>query len=290
MKKLLYLLFLLPGLAKAQGSGVEGFFSADATTTPTGPSVCTVADPDAQKFVTAARLSDCTVAGAVNQLVVSLKQNNLWNKIAALYPYASDGVLKTREEQHRYNLKDTAAFKITWSSSGGTVVHSSAGVTFNGANCGATGLIPATHLTLNDVHLAVYHSGATSAGHVMGAANSASAELLLSTHYHFDAYNATTGQGRVFPGGGAVSAFAIGTRTSATSFAIYKNGSIIGAAGTTSGGTQPTVEVLVGKSSGSGTAHTSALNSIGAGLSAAEVATFSTIVNQYQATLNRNVY
>ena len=83
-------------------------------------------DADAQSFFTASGITDLTQKNAVNQLVLDLKSANIWNKMKALYP-----VVGGNATSHSYNLKNTSAYQLTFSS-GWT--HSSTGMLPNGAN------------------------------------------------------------------------------------------------------------------------------------------------------------
>ena len=44
-------------------------------------------DPDAQAFLTATGITDATISGAINTLVLNLKGFNLWSKMYAVYPF-----------------------------------------------------------------------------------------------------------------------------------------------------------------------------------------------------------
>ncbi len=43
-------------------------------------------DTDAQAFLTAAGITDPTISGAINTLVVQMKADNIWTKMKAIYP------------------------------------------------------------------------------------------------------------------------------------------------------------------------------------------------------------
>ena len=87
-------------------------------------------DPDAEAFLLAAEITDDTEISAINQLVIDLKNNNLWTKMRAVYPFVG-GTSTT----HKFNLKDPrdldVAYRLTFS---GGIVHSSTGVLPNGTN------------------------------------------------------------------------------------------------------------------------------------------------------------
>lgn len=85
-------------------------------------------DADATLFLTAAAITDATITSAIQQLVIDLKNNGVWTKSKAIYPFVG-GTAAT----HRWNLKDArsvdAAFYIVFS---GGITHSSTGALFNG--------------------------------------------------------------------------------------------------------------------------------------------------------------
>ena len=110
-------------------------------------------DPDAQAFITAAGLTDNTQKTAINQLVLSLKANNIWSKMKAIYPFVG-GTAST----HKWNLKDPrdldAAFRLVFN---GGWTHSSTGALPNGTNAYAdTKLNDNNNLSLNNAHISVY--------------------------------------------------------------------------------------------------------------------------------------
>jgi hypothetical protein len=109
-------------------------------------------DPDAQAFIDATGITDETQKTAVNDLVVGLKDDSLWTKMVAVYPFVG-GTADT----HKYNLKDPrdldAAYRITWN---GTVTHNSNGITGDASTAyGDTHLLDST-LGNSDKHFSVY--------------------------------------------------------------------------------------------------------------------------------------
>lgn len=61
-------------------------------------------DSDALSFILATNISNNSKRQSINDLVISLKTNDLWEKFLAIYPFVSDGINKQRIEQHKYNL------------------------------------------------------------------------------------------------------------------------------------------------------------------------------------------
>ena len=115
-------------------------------------------DSDAQAFFDAAGITDGTEQIAVNNLVLDFKNDGLWSKMGAIYPFVG-GTATT----HKYNLKDPrdldAAFRLDFN---GGWTHSSTGATPNGS----TGYAD-THfkeLTQNDTSFGVYSRTQIAAG------------------------------------------------------------------------------------------------------------------------------
>lgn len=96
-------------------------------------------DADAVKFTTATGVTGSNL-NAVDSLVKWLKDSSVWSKLQVVYP-----VIGGTAARHAYNLKDTAAFKLTFS---GTWTHSSTGMKPNGSTGYAnTGWNPNTQIT-----------------------------------------------------------------------------------------------------------------------------------------------
>lgn len=108
-------------------------------------------DPDAQAFITAAGITDNTQKTAINTLVLSLKSNNIWTKMKAIYPMVG-GTATT----HKYNLKNpldtNAAFRLVFT---GGMTHSSTGVLFNGVNSYANTFLNDSVINLSG-HISFY--------------------------------------------------------------------------------------------------------------------------------------
>lgn len=110
-------------------------------------------DADAQAFLTAAAITDPTISGAINTLVVQMKADNIWSKMRAVYPMVGGTA-----NSHKFNLKDPrdldAAFRIVFN---GGWTHSNNGATPNGTNGFAdTKLLGRTDLTTNNSGIGIY--------------------------------------------------------------------------------------------------------------------------------------
>lgn len=120
-------------------------------------------DVNAKLFIDNVGLTNFTHKIDINNLVLNLKTNNLWNKFVAIYPLIG-GTATT----HKYNLKDPqdldASFRLVFS---GGITHDSNGVTGNGTNGYArTNVIPSTHLSLNNSSGFVYSRTNTAGAYV----------------------------------------------------------------------------------------------------------------------------
>jgi len=126
-------------------------------------------DPDAQAFLTAASITDATISGAINTLVVQMKADNIWIKMKAIYPLVG-GTAST----HKWNLKDprdlNAAYRLQFF---GGVTHNANGITSNGVNAYAdTFLNDLTHLGNDNKSISMYIRNVLIVGSPMGIINS----------------------------------------------------------------------------------------------------------------------
>lgn len=116
----------------------------------------TVTDADAFNFVEAAVILDVTQQTAINNLVLGLKANNLWNKMQALYPFVGGTAFS-----HKFNLKDPRdaddAFRIQFF---GSVTHNNLGVSSSAAGYGDTKFVPTSRFVniSSSIHAAIFVS------------------------------------------------------------------------------------------------------------------------------------
>lgn len=136
----------------AQGSRVVG----DTNSLPQ------VLNPNTIAFADRLRINGYTMSrtelDALNNLVVGLVVNGIWDKCNAIYPFIG-GTAAT----NKFNLKDprdvNAAFRLNFV---GGWTHTANGSQGNGTTGYAdTFLTPSTTLTLNDTHLSIYSRTST---------------------------------------------------------------------------------------------------------------------------------
>lgn len=272
------------------------------------PSGFVCPDPDAIAFLTAAGITDNTISSAICELVRDLKSARLWNKMRAIYPFVG-GTATT----HKYNLKDPQdsdpAYRLVFN---GGIIHSSTGALPNGVNGYANTFVNSdiTNFPIPDYISFSYYSR-TPGSHVTGgnvigsfsnpAVEVTSARLLIrfvgNPNSSISAINYPDG---IQPNASTTtdtdgSGYYIGTRTSSDS-KLFIRGILRGSG---SGGTTtfspPPVDMYLfaynnrGISALNFTNKECAFAHIGKGLSDAECVTLSTIVDNFQTTLGRNV-
>lgn len=254
-------------------------------------------DADAGDFFTRGEAAGGTYSPttkvAVNAFVVSAKANGYWDKLTRINLFCGDNL---------------AACLVPLKVGGGSATDTNnnfvagdyseaTGLTGNGTTKYLnTGLL-ASALTANDTHLAVYNrtSGAVGGGHHIGALSGGNTFFFLSPFtdgtVYSDEYNGTTG--RVTAAVSGITGFVIGTRTTATSHVIYRNGTSAASNGT-SGGTLPAFSFFVFASNSGGSptgfvSHNLAGYSIGTGLTAGNVTSYNTDLELFQDALGRGV-
>jgi hypothetical protein len=246
-------------------------------------------DADTQSFLTAASISDHTIGDAVDLLVKGLKAAGIWTKCKAIYPFVGGAATP-----HSYNLKNTAAFQITWN---GTVTHNANGITPNGSTgYGNTGLNGSSQSLNNDSHLSTY---------IRNNSSGDMAEIGCYTEPPFWMIKARETNDKIFVGSywyttnGFINVsntdsrgMLVESRTSSSLATAYRNGSSLGTATTTTPAI-PNGNVCIGMrgtfSPASFSSRNQAFASIGQGLTSTEVANYYTIVQAFQTMLGRQV-
>jgi hypothetical protein len=190
-----------------------------------------VLDPSTIAFITAAGITDPTQINAVNYLTESLKGINktenpsgvdFFSGCYAIYPFVGGTAT-----QHRYNLRNVAAFLITY---GGGVTHNTNGITGNAVNAyGDTGFSPLNNnIPLDDAGIAVYTRTSANVGTELGAGDAAltNAFLLQTRAGGFANTNINSTTFAAVAEAAGTGLF-VAVRRNATSMQLYKNGSSI---------------------------------------------------------------
>ena len=264
-------------------------------------------DSDAQSFITAAGISNSVQQAALIGLVKMLKNEGLWTKMKAIYPFVG-GTAVT----HKWNLKDPRdtndAFRLTFY---GGLSHDGGGVYFNGSNSWCdTNMNAATNLNVDNLHLSFYsrtnanntYSGGE-IGHVGYNSWTTPPQDPLK-QFTLRVRSAQYGGGAQFSSGNLSTGYStidgfgltIGSITNSSTAKMYKGRNTQefatkSTASTTNTGTLPSFNISIGKIQGYGewSNQQSAFVSIGDGLTDAESAKLYGIVQIYQITLGRSV-
>lgn len=267
-------------------------------TSPSAPDAG--ADSDATSFITAASITSSTQITAIQNLVFDLKQNNIWNKMQAIYP-----IVGGSENSHKYNLRDPrdldAAFRLSFTT-GWT--HSASGATPNGTSAFAnTFYQPSVAANQNSHHLS-YYSRTDLNGTFVDIGSLQGTNGIFSGRRSFisprdtnSAAFAINNRGTEFAQGSNTNStgFYIANRTSTSLVNGWKNGTKLAENGTTAPSTTPpSATTYIGAWNSNGTAvffssRQCAFASIGSGLTDSDIATYYTIVEAYQTTLGRQI-
>ena len=250
-------------------------------------------DVNAEAFLIATGLlGNDTINIAINNLVLALKANGFWTGLDAIYPMVG-GTSTTC----KYNLKDPrdldAAFRLNFlggwafSNSGGAIPDAVA------ATYADTFYVPSTNLTTTNGHLSYYSPTSTAAAAMaeMGANGAASAgECNLALRFSDgNQYAFYAGAGGGVSAASSSTGFMINNRSTSTEG--WRNG--VRVINTGNGGALTSQKIVLGAQNNNGTIYRNSnraclFASMGDTLSSP--ATFSTIVNNFQTELSRNIY
>lgn len=245
-------------------------------------------DEDITAFLAATGIDDETQIFAITYLVTQLKENGLWNKMHALYPFVGGTA-----NRHSINLKNPAQYKITWSPTG--VTHNANGITGDGiAGYGDTGyVIAAAHK--DNFHMSAYIRNDVSVGFkcAIGSASDGNVIQLLpfQTGNLFQSsinQNIASTAPNISSKGNY-----IGSRLASNRSIAYKNTSKL-FENTTASSSTPSISLfLLSRHLSTSLSYLSdfniAFSSIGEALNDIDSIIFFTITQQYETYLNRQI-
>ena len=253
-------------------------------------------DPDTQAYLTATGLN-VSYAPALDGLVRGLKDAGLWSKMVAIYPFIGG-----TEALHKWNLKDPRdaddAYRLTFRA--GT--HSPAlgyqpnpvAIDANGQGRADTHLVPLGLLAQNSTHLSMYSLQSKDVYQRcdMGAYNwdGALSRFHVIAHYLGERfYYGMAESGASSAPSPASTGLFVATRTGANEQSAYRNGVSVGTSSSPSV-SLPSIALHIGEISGYDREYSDlpvGFASIGAGLSATDVASLNLVVTDYQIALGR---
>jgi len=267
-------------------------FYRDANS-PSAPPQPSGFDPDAQAFITVTGISGSN-ATAINNLVVALKDQSMWDDMVAIYPMIG-GTATT----HKYNLKDPqdtdGAFRLNFQ---GGWTHDSNGAKPDGVSgtYANTYFVPQTHFAgLSDAHLSYYsftNNAAADDVEIGATNNSAAGESLLA--FRFSDARQYVFVNKIGTNGGIPGnshGYMVGVRSGSGTLG-YKNGSLVVNTTSTTNLAFTSRAIYIGAQNNGTTSYRNSSRgcsfaSLGYGLDGPNL---STIVNNYQTELGRNIY
>jgi hypothetical protein len=258
-------------------------------------------DADAVAWGTAVTAAGGTYSGttlaALSTFIKAAKAHSYWTKITVFNPIAGNQLTAALIQYASGSWASATNHNFV----SGDYTEAT-GLTGNGSTKYIdTGLVPATSLTLNSTHLAVYNrssNAAASAGLHIGA-DDATRSLRLYAPFtdgtsYCDMYDA--GPGRVSSAAlPSAYGFVIGSRTASNAIAIYRNGSSLATSSASQTSGLPIGQsIYVFARNNNGTpgqfvGHTLAAYSAGTGLTSTDASNFNTDMQAFQTALSRNV-
>jgi hypothetical protein len=239
-----------------------------------------------------------TISGATRTFFQQIMSNNLWNKLYAMYPYVG-GVAAAHAVDAR------ASYNLTFN---GGFTHNSLGAKGNGTNGYANGGMNGNSVFgTNPASLGVYCSlqGTNNRIYDMGleaAGTELNDMLTLAAKRASGVGNNTLFDHGDFPNGRAsttsqtsASGMTIGSSTGTTRRDVYRNGTSVANQTNTQALQVASKDFIIfAMNSNIGVQYysdnTQAFAFMGSGMTASEVSTFTTIINNYQTSLGRNVF
>jgi hypothetical protein len=250
-------------------------------------------DPDAEAFIIAAGINKPIQEAAINDLVIGLKADGLWNKMKAIYPFVGGTATA-----HKFNLKDPrdldAAFRLVFF---GGWVHDINGSQPNGTNAVAnTYFNPSLHNINNSSHISYYSRtlfvDANAVAEIGCLAPGGTQRNLINASFAGTTYCLPNNNNELvvnFLSNGV--GFYLASRTSATAIIGQRNSTQYTGSATT---TRLNQVIGIGAAGFSGSwafysPRQTAFSSIGDGLTDTEAANLYTRVQAFQTALSRQV-
>jgi hypothetical protein len=254
-------------------------------------------DTDAQAFIDAAGITNIQQRYAINKLVLQAKGHGWWNKCNAIYPMVGGTAAS-----HKFNLKDPrdldAAFRLSFQ---GTWTHSATGALPDGSTAYADTFMSASAvLTNNDTHLSYYSrtnvNNGTNATELGSSGGPGTIQILIRVSDAFGVSMYQAFGSEFLTGSNTNSAcYFMGSRTSSTSLAAYKNGALVGSNTLPVAGSLSTAKIYLAALSNGNTPQNfcpreCAFATIGAGIDSTLAAIMYGDIQDFQVRLNRAIF
>ena len=255
-----------------------------------------VATSDEQLFFNALIDLNQIQKDAISTLVNELKNNNLWVKMNAIYPFVGGTAF-----MHKFNLKDPrdsdSAFRLIFN---GTVAHDLNGI--KGTNAYAnTYLAPSASMVNNSTHVSIYSKTNVAGDFIDIGCNSTtdfSPRIVMHTKWsdsnsYFDMNNASNGRLTLNTVSDTLG-FLLMSRIASNDLSVYKNNALLGKSTTVNASILPDKPFYLMNANSFDTSNfysprQLAFVSIGSGLNSVEAANLYTAIQNFQTSLSRQV-
>ena len=273
---------------------VTGTIQEEILITKTLDELFTIVDPDAAAFIAAAGITDQNQKDALNTLVLTLKDKEIYSLIEVMHP-----IVGGTADSHSFNLIDPTKFQVNWI---GNPTHSANGVDYNGINqFGKTGFIPSISVLVNaNSHGMVYQreTGASNFHYAFGASQPADFQFFMNPRQANDimlvAINGKTANisNGITDDRGLMAMDKVSSGPN--NYRSYRNGLLLNSFNTGTSNRSPTIELYLGARNINGTAvnitiKQAAFYSFGATLGDQKHLDYYNAIQAFQTSLGRNV-
>jgi hypothetical protein len=253
-------------------------------------------DPAAKAFIDAAGITNTDEQYAINDLVIGLKNENIWNDMSAIYP-----VVGGSASSQKYNLKDPrdldAAYRLNFV---GGWTHNSSGMTPNGTTGYANTF--ANLASNSDFHISFYSDTNSVSGNKVsigardGSSNEWSITICRVSNTDARGIASNSGSNDVIDYTNSPansSGYYVWTTAGSTTRDMYKNGSALSVSSTASfGSTAPNRNFYIGALNLDNTADLfdtkkCQFATIGNELTSTQITALNTLVQDFQTALGR---
>lgn len=243
-------------------------------------------------FLTASAISDTTIRGALNTLDVGLISNSLDTKMKALYPFVG-GTASTHKFNFMNSADTNAAFRLAFSPTGWT--HSNTGALPNGTNAFAdTFFIPSVDASTSGFGFGVYSRVDDVTGTKIYGANQSAINITQQNFSNGNFINGTLASNIINFTAAPSTRFMYNRRNSTTDMQAYRDGVSLGT-NTAAAIAMPNCKFYFGaRNTITNTpdiydTHEIAFAVLDIGLTNTQALSLSTLVNNFQTTLGRQV-
>jgi len=242
-------------------------------------------------FLTSSAISDATIRGGLNTFDIGLIANSLDTKMKAVYPFVG-GTASTHKFNFMNSADTNAAFRLAFS---GTWTHSSTGVTPNGTNAFAdTFFIPSVDASTSGFGFGIYSRVDNTSPTQIYGANQSGINITQQNLSNGNFINGTLASNIISFTAAPSTRFMYNRRNSTTDMQAYRDGVSLGT-NTAAAIAMPNCKFYFGARNTITNipdiydTHEIAFAVLDIGLTNTQALSLTTLVNNFQTTLGRNV-